>query len=164
MKRRKSKRASSAKAQRRFKRFWGVDVQDVLNFDDGRRGKKTLVGMGISPGVYLTDGPEGRARKKWTVKGRRWVATDAGGRRIFILSRKGARKFGKKPRFVGYARETRYIPYGSVERAGSPKSNRVWVHSHGSDEKGKYPKVYKDAGGNYLYAPGTYKVTSWIYH
>jgi hypothetical protein len=132
--------------------------------EPGHKGRGIyLAGMGVSPGVYLADGPEGKDRKKWVVRGRFIAATDSAGKRIFLLRRKGLKNFGKRPKFVGYAYETHYIPTGSIEKAGSHKSNKHWVHSHNKDENGKRPKVYRDAGGNYLYSPSTYRVTSWIY-
>lgn len=151
-------------AFKRFRKFWGIEAPPRIIAEPGCRKNVTLVGMGRSPGVYLANGVEGRETKRWKVKGAFLAASDAAGRRLFLLRRKGLKRFGQRPKFVGYAYETHYIPTGDIEKAGSHKSNRHWVHEHSKREKGRFPKVYKDAGGNYLYAPGTYRVTKWIYH
>lgn len=152
------------KALSRFRKFWGISTPPTVIAEPGVKKNIVLTGLADTNGVYLADAPEGRETKKWVVRGKFMAATDAAGRRLFILRRKGLKKFGQKPKFVGYARETHYVPTGEIERAGSHKSNRHWVHQHGREEKGRWPKVFKDAGGNYLYAPGTYRVTQWIYH
>lgn len=151
-------------ALRRYKKFWGIPFPPEIVRAPGPN--IALAGMGYTTGIFLADGPEGKARRKWTIKGRRKVYTDPKGKKIIFLSKSkaGWKKLGRKPRFVGWAYKTDYRPTKAIEDAGSHKANTHWTHSHGSDEKGRWPKVYKDEGGNFIYAPGTFKVTDWIYH
>ena len=120
-----------------------------------------LVGMGKSPAVNLADGPN-KASSKRIVRKRHsaLLATDPAGKRMFIIGRRG---LPKKPKltFAGWVPKTEYIPSKDLERSGTPKKYKHWVHSH-EDDHGKWPKVYKDQNGNYHYGRGTYRVTDWI--
>lgn len=163
--RKKAIRSKAAKkTERKFQQFWGIRYAPNVISEPGLKKNVWLAGMGNSPGVFLADAPEGRETKRWKVPGRYLAATNASGNRIYLLRRRGLKKFGQKPKFVGYAFKTDYVPTGAIEKAGSHKSNRRWTHSHGRDERGRWPKVYRDAGGNYIYGPGTYRVTDWIRH
>lgn len=151
-------------ARKKYKQFWGIPypTEIVKTRLGAGRGRKIFVGMGRSPAVVLADGPKGRNARTWKDRKSRIVATDPSGRRIFVLTREWHRKpFGKNLRFVGYAPETHYVPWPGVERAGSFKKGKYWIHKH-DDERGKWPKVFKDSSGNFIYGPGTYTVGTWI--
>jgi hypothetical protein len=92
---------------------------------------------------------------------RRRIAFDTTGRKVFILSNGSQQSFGKNLRFVGFARESHYIPTRDMEKAGSFKKGKYWIHKH-DDEGGRFPKVFKDAAGNFVYAPGTLRIGEWM--
>jgi hypothetical protein len=48
-----------------------------------------------------------------------------------------------------------------MENAGTFKIGKYWVHEH-DDEGGKFPEVYKDGAGNFIYAPGTMRIDEWL--
>jgi hypothetical protein len=150
-------------ALKRYRRFWGIKHPPeirVLNMP-GPQKEMVLVGMGKSPALNLADGPEGRHRRKVRRAHKGIVACDASGRRIYILrTGRGARRRGK-PRFVGYANLLEYLPTKAVERAGSFKRNKHWVHRMG-EEGGTWPKVYMDQNGNYVFSKGSYRVGKWV--
>lgn len=152
--------AEGRKALARYRKFWGIPFPPEIKFLElpGPKSKtKILVGMGKSgKGGKLTDG-----KRDWTPKGTKYVATDASGRRIFLLTGKNSKSAEARLRKVGWAKETHYVPTSRQERAGTFKEGKYWVHRH-DDDGGKYPEVYRDAAGNYVYGPGTYTVTDWI--
>jgi hypothetical protein len=149
------------KGQKKFKSFWGVPVNRVdLMRSPGKT--KVLVSAGSTPGVYLSDCPRERAGcKQWKISGRRRIAFGTSGRRIYILARGSQKNFGKGLKFVGYAARSVYVPTKAIEKAGSFKKNRIWVHEH-KDEGGRFPRVYQDRAGNFIYAPGTLRIGKWM--
>lgn len=158
--------AQGRKALAKFKKFWGLRAPTQIELIEGTKGKaRFLVGMGYSPNVVLASRPNKRGEnvkriKTKKVRGRFAVACDPAGRRIYLIRKKRG-PIGKKLRFVGYAAETHYIPNRRVEKAGSFKRGKHWVHSH-ADEGGRFPKVYRDSSGNFIYGPGTYRIGKWI--
>jgi hypothetical protein len=150
-------------ALKKYRQFWGLPYPvEVTAFDvPGAKKSFRFVSMGRSPRVVLADGPKGRQTRQWSDRKSRVVATDPSGRRIFVLNKKLRGPIGKRLRFVGWAPMTEYIPTVGMERAGSFKAGKYWRHLH-LDEGGKWPKVYKDSSGNYIYGPGTYRVGRWI--
>jgi hypothetical protein len=158
-----SKSRTGKKALARYRRFIGIPVPtNISMIKDGSKGTKYLVGMGRAPVVLLADGPEGKHRKIKKIKGK-WIgATNSAGTRIYLLKKNSRGPVGKNLKFVGYAPETHYVLTPAQEKAGSFKRGKYWVHRHGKEEKGKWPKVYRDSSGNYVYGPGTYRVSDWI--
>ena len=148
------------KALARYKRFWGIMPTEIRTIElPGPKGRtKFLVGMGRAGQGGKIQTEDGRKTK---AKGAKYVACDANGKRIFLLSGKNSSASVSRLRRVGRAEETHYVPTASQERAGTFKRNKYWVHRH-DDEGGKYPVVYRDQAGNYIYGPGTYSVTDWI--
>lgn len=158
--------ARGRKALGKFRKFWGLRAPTKIELLEGTKGStRFLVGMGYSPNVVLAARPNRRGEnvkgiKTKKIRGRFAVACDPEGRRIYLIRKKrGA--IGKRLRFVGYAAETHYIPNRRVEKAGSFKRGKHWVHSH-ADEGGRFPKVYRDSSGNFIYGPGTYRIGKWI--
>ena len=151
-------------ALKRYRAFTGLPYPPeikVLEMPGPKAKTQVLVGMGYSPEVQVADGPEGQAQKVKKIKGKKLLATDASGRRMFVLS--GQNSQAEKPEldFLGYAPETHYILTPGEEKAGTFKRGKYWVHEH-LDEGGKWPKVYKDQAGNIVYGPGTFTVGKWI--
>ena len=151
------------KALARFKKFWGIPLPtSIEEIESGKGRTRFLVGMGRSPVAVLSEGPKqnpGRIRK---VRGSFMVATDTAGKRIYLIRKKNKGKaIGKNLTMVGYAPETHYVPSRAVEKAGSFKRNAYWIHKH-DDEGGRWPRVYKDSSGNFIYGKGTYSVGKWI--
>lgn len=158
------KSAGGRKALARYRKFWGIPYPTAISTVTlPGKGSTTLVGMGVSPKVLVANGPDAKtATKVRTFKGKRIVATNTSGDRIIILNGRGSRKATKrKLRFIGWAPETHYLPTKGMESAGTFKKGKYWVHQH-DDDGGRWPKVYRDQAGNFVYAPGTYKVTDWI--
>lgn len=155
------KLSQTRKGRGKYKQFWGVDP-DHVNIIPAPGKMKVLVSAGTTPGVYLSDCPrDGAGCKQWKVPGRRRIAFDTSGRRIYILAKGSQKNFGKGLKFVGYAHQSVYVPTKAMERAGSHKKNRIWIHRMG-EEGGTWPKVYKDKAGNFIYARGTYRIGKWI--
>jgi hypothetical protein len=152
------------KALARYKKFWGLSHPTEIKTLEipGPRNKTVfLVGMGRSPQVNLANGnSKGAVRKR--VRGKFLAATDAEGKRIFMLSGRSSKDSKARTKFVGYAPETHYIPTDKMENAGTFKKGRYWVHKH-DDDGGAWPVVKKDQAGNFVYEPGTYRVKDWIY-
>jgi hypothetical protein len=145
----------------RYKKFWGIMPTEIKSGElpgGNQRRTKFLVGMGKAGkgGKILTP-----AGSTMTAKGAKLVACDASGKQIILLSGKNSTAPKAKLKEVGVVEETHYIPTSSQERAKTFKRGAYWVHKH-NDDGGKFPKVYKDQAGNYVYGPGTYKVTDWI--
>jgi hypothetical protein len=155
-----TKSESGRKALSKYRKFWGIKYPPLLEEVPGP--KVTLVGAGMTTGVYLTDGTK-KGGREWNVKfkGRRKIAFDPSGRKVFILSSGSQQNFGKNLRFVGHARESHYIPTRDMEKAGSFKKGKYWIHKH-DDEGGRFPKVFKDSAGNFIYAPGTLRINEWM--
>jgi hypothetical protein len=150
-------------ALKRYRRFWGIKHPPTIVRVEmpGPKGSKVLVGMGKSPALNLADGPEGRERRKIRRRHRGIVACDASGRQIFILrTGRGKRGNGRK-RLVGYANILEYIPTRAIEKAGSFKRHKHWIHEMG-EEGGTWPKVYRDEKGNYVFSRGSYRVGKWV--
>lgn len=151
------------KALRKYRSFIGIPHPTAINLiDDGKRGTSFLVGMGTTPLVQIADGPEERHSRIKKLKQRRIVACDVKGRRIYLLKPNARGPIGKKLKFVGYVPETHYVLTKDQEAAGSFKKGKYWVHLHGKEEHGKWPKLYRDSSGNLVYGQGTYRVGDWI--
>lgn len=148
----------------RFKRFWKIGttptLKEVAGYLPGVPKNGTLVGLGYSPAVTLADGPMGKHQRMVRKTHKMELAANSTGKRMYILTGRLPKKRSRL-KFVGYAPQTEYLPYKGVEAAGSDKSRTWWKHEH-SEDGGKWPKVYKDSAGNFIYAPGTYSVGRWI--
>lgn len=152
--------AEGRKAIARYKKFWGIMPTNirVIEMPGPKSKKKFLVGMGRAGKGGKIQGKDGRTTN---AKGAKWVATDADGKQIFLLSGKDSHASKAELREIGKVEETHYVPTVAQEKAGTFKKNKYWVHRH-DDDNGKFPKVYVDQAGNYVYGPGTYSVTDWI--
>jgi hypothetical protein len=151
------------KALKLYRRFWGLRrPPQVQKFEAPgfSGGSTTLVGLGWVPELGIASRRGGHVRR---IKGgRKWrLATDAGGRRLWVFRGRSMRARRPQLKFVGYVAETHYIPTGPEERAGSFKRGRHWVHKH-HEGGGKWPKLYQDQAGNLWYGKGTYRVGKWI--
>lgn len=153
--------AEGRKALARFRKFTGLPFPtDIRIIDMPGVGSRTkyLVGMGRA-------GKGGKIRtedgKTTTAKGAKWVATDASGKRIYLLTGRNSKKTSKRLRKVGQVEETHYVPTAKQEKAGTFKKGKYWVHRH-DDDGGRFPDVFVDDAGNYIYGRGTYSVTDWI--
>lgn len=143
----------------RHRRFWGVPFPTrIVKRGDGQQGMRLLVGLGISPKVVLAEKRGGKAR---FIKGQRTLALDMRSKRLVILNPRRKGGIGRGLRFVGYAPETHYVPSRATERAGTFKKGKYWVHKH-DDDGGKWPRVYRDRAGNFVYGKGTYTVGEWL--
>lgn len=150
------------KGLKKFSRFWTIPLPPEIETDSSLRKNLVLVGAGRTPGVFLASCPrEVPGCKKKVIRGRKRVAFDVNGRKIFILANGSQKNIGKRKKFVGWATRTEYVPTKEIEAAGSDKANRHWVHDH-EDEGGRWPKVFKDAAGNFIYAPGTLRINKWL--
>lgn len=165
-----SKSAGGRKALKKYKKFWGIPYPtNVSQFKipgnlpgaGGRKGKAVLVGMGRSPMIVLANGPKGKATQIRRFRRKGVAAFNINGNRIYLLSGKQSRRKGSKLKFIGWAAETHYVPTGPMEKAGTFKKGRYWVHEH-HESGGKWPKAYVDSAGNVIYGPGTYRITDWI--
>lgn len=152
--------AEGRKALKRYRKFWGLPFPPeikVLELPGPKNKTKVLVGMGkTGKGGKFTDGS-----RDWQPRGTRLAATDADGKRIFLLTGKNSKSADTRLRKVGRVKETHYVPTPDQERAGTFKEGKYWVHRH-DDDGGKYPEVFQDVAGNFIYGPGTYRVTDWI--
>ena len=144
----------------RFKKFWSLKGVPSLKILPGK--KMVLVGMGRSPAVTLADGPSKKQSRKIVRRKHRGIlAASPSGRRMYIIT--SARGIPKKPRLklLGWCPTTEYIPSKDLERSGTPKKGKHWVHQH-TEGGGRWPKIYQDQSGNYHYGRGTYAVSDWI--
>lgn len=152
---------SGKKALARYRRFWGIKHPPTVK-RYGSGGKTTvLVGLGRSPAVSIADGPKGRAKKIRRIRHSGTLATDAGGRRLYILKSRGREPGKKNLKFLGWSPTVEYIPTRAIEKSGSFKRNRHWIHKFG-EEGGSWPKIFKDKNGNYVYSKSSFKVGKWI--
>jgi len=143
----------------RHRKFWGVPFPPrIVKLADGQKGTRLLVGLGVSPKVVLADKRGGKPR---FIKGQRMLALDMRSKRLVILNPRRKGRLGRGLRFVGFAPETHYVPSRATEHAGSFKRGKYWVHKH-DDDGGKWPKVYQDSAGNFVYGRGTYSVGAWL--
>jgi hypothetical protein len=152
------------KALRRYRAMSGLPFPPEIKLVQmpGPKSKKiALAGIGKSPEVQLADGNEYHVRKIKQIRGRGHVATDASGKRIYILRGKNSNATRPSYKFVGHAPETHYVLSPGEEKAGAFKRGKYWVHQH-TDEGGRWPKVYVDQAGNFVYGRGTYSVGKWI--
>lgn len=124
---------------------------------------RVLVGMGRSPYAFLADGSEGKNRGVKKLNGNFLPAATPDGKKIIILSGRNLEEKSGRKKFAGYAPETHYIPTSEMERAGTHKRGKHWVHLHGKEENGKWPKVFVDAAGNLHYGKSTYRMDDWLY-
>lgn len=163
--------AAVKKGRRRFKKFHAIkDARSLEKLQVGRLPKASgyrgiLVGMGISPVLWLSDGSMRKASKKIVqVKEPRYAMTDPAGRKIVLLAMKKS-KLGKAPsgkkQFIGWVPKTRYYPTKKMVKLGSNKANTIWTHDH-NDDGGRWPKAFLDDRGNVIYGSGTYRVQDWI--
>lgn len=157
-----AKTSNGRKALSKYNEFIGFPVPvSVKKFKTPGK-NKYLIGMGRSPVVLIADGPDKRSSKKIRkIKGRWTPAFDASGKRIVILKPRAGKNFGKGLKFIGWVPETHYIMTSKMEKAGSFKKGKYWVHEH-DDDGGSWPKAYQDKEGNILYAKGTYHIDDWI--
>jgi len=147
------------KALSRYKKFWGVMPHElrVVELPGPEKQTRFLVGMGrAGRGKIRTKGG-----KAVSTKGAKMVACDADGRQIILLSGRNSSAPQAKLKEVGVVEETHYVPTAELERSKTFKRNAYWVHKH-NDDGGRFPKVYRDQAGNYVYGRGTYTVTDWI--
>jgi hypothetical protein len=158
-----AKTNTGKKALHKYRQFWGIPhPTDIDEMEDGKSKNTVLVGAGRTTGVYLADTSNYEDKTKtWNIKRAGRIAFDVNGRRVFILSNGSQKNFGKDLKFVGYARETHYIPTGKMEKAGSFKKGKYWIHK-ADDDGGRFPRVYKDKAGNFIYAPGTLRINKWM--
>lgn len=156
------KTKSGRQALKKYRSFIGLPFPtEIKTLDIGPKNKTVFaVGMGRCPLVQVADGPRGKHKKIKKYRGKFTPVFSPDGRRIAILSGR-TKGYGKNVKFVGYAPETHYIMSNDMEAAGSFKRGKYWVHQH-HDEGGRWPKVYRDAAGNFFYGPGTYRVGAWI--
>lgn len=124
---------------------------------------RVLVGMGRSPYAFLADGSEGKNRGVKKLNGNFLPAATPDGKQIIILSGRNLEEKSGRKKFAGYAPETHYIPTSEMERAGTHKRGKHWVHLHGKEENGRWPKVFIDAAGNLHYGKSTYRMDDWLY-
>jgi hypothetical protein len=158
-----AKSRNGKKALSKYRRFIGIPHPTEMRLiGQSSKGKlKYLIGMGRSPAAFIADGPKGAHRKIRKLRGP-WIPSfTSDGKKIILLRASGRGPVGKSLKFVGYAPETHYILTAAQEKAGSFKRGKHWVHKH-DDERGKWPKVYKDSSGNLVYGKGTYHVGAWI--
>ena len=141
-------------------RFWGIPYPpEIVMRKLGKDRKKVFrVCLGISPAVFVAKKRGGRARK---IPGKRHLAFEPKTRRMMILNMDSRGPVGKNLTFLGYAPETHYIPTPAMERTGTFKRGKYWVHKH-DDDGGKWPEVWADSSGNFIYGQGTYKVDRWL--
>lgn len=141
------------KALKLYERFWGLPYPtEIKEFDIPGPKDKTvvMVGMGWNEEAHLADGPEGKDKKHWTLKGKRIPALDADGKKVFLLKGKDSKAAKRKLKKLGYAPKTIYIPTPDMEKAGTKKKKTIWVHHHNKEEGGKYPEVFEDQAGNLI--------------
>lgn len=151
-------------ALRAYELFWGIPYPPEIAVREmgKKRGMKARVCLGVSPAVFIARKRGGKARK---LPGKRRLAFDPVSRRLMILKPKSRGPVGKNLVFLGYAPETHYIPTPAMERTGTFKTGKYWVHKH-DDDGGVWPEVYQDSSGNFIYGKGkgrsTYKVDRWL--
>jgi hypothetical protein len=145
------------KAERRRRLFWGTPYPTEIAEFGGSGRRVPMAGMGRTTEVMIAPKRGARPRR---IRGSWAGAFDSSGRVIYLFTKRG---LPPKPRwrFVGYAAETHYLPTAAIEKAGSHKRGKYWVHEH-ADEGGKWPKVFQDQWGNFRYGKGTYKIGKWI--
>lgn len=143
-----------------FSRFWGVKTPPALNeMPDVPGIPKHLVSLGISPAVTVADGTKRNHSRVFRIVRRGTLAATPDGKRMFILTGKAPKKKGT--RYIGRISQTEYIPHAGIEKSGSFKKGRHWVHEMG-EEGGEWPKAYQDDAKNILYARGSYRIGKWI--
>ncbi len=156
-------RAGGQKAQRLAGRFWGLKrTPEIKVFPNVRGVPKVLAGLGHCGAIVLADGPKGRAKRFRTMKRPGYLASNASGRRMFILKRRQRRSKARGRRFLGYVARTDYYPTQKLEQAGTFKSKTLWQHKMGEHKGGRWPKAYVDGAGNIFFDRSTYKVGKWI--
>jgi hypothetical protein len=149
----------------RYRKFTGLPFPTEILVKEipGPKNKKIpLVGMGKSPGPQL----EGKAKVHGvTGKLPYFVATDARGKRIFLLPPGNVTGEKGRVQYAGKVAETHYVPTPAEEDAGTFKKAKYWVHRH-NDAGGTHPDGFWVTGSNgkrmFVYAPGTYRVGQWI--
>jgi hypothetical protein len=152
--------AQGRSALKAYELFWGIPYPPEIDIRKlGKdRSRATRVCLGISPAVFIAKKRGGKARK---IPGKRRLAFDPRSRRMMVLNMKSKGPVGKNLSFLGYAPETHYIPTPAMERTGTFKTGKYWVHKH-DDDGGKWPEVWVDSSGNFIYGQGTYKVDRWL--
>jgi hypothetical protein len=148
-----------------FNRFWGVrpTAFTVRQLPGPKSKVKIMVSLGRCPALTLANGPKGRATQERRKRLAGCIlACDAAGKRLFVLNKSRRRVRGKGKRFLGWASVVEYIPTRSIERSGSFKSGKHWVHSF-SDDHGEWPKAQEESDGTIALVGGTYRIAGkWL--
>jgi hypothetical protein len=148
-----------------FKRFWGVrpTALTVRSLPGPKSKVKIMVSLGKCPALTLANGPKGSATKEQRKRLSGCIlACDAAGKKLFVKCSRSRRVRGKGKRFLGWASVVEYIPTRSIERSGSFKSGKHWVHSF-SDDHGKWPKAQEESDGTIALVGGTYRIAGkWL--
>jgi len=113
--------ASGRAALSRFRRFWGLKGVPTIKIYTGGS-KKVLVGLGRSPALNVANGSnERRATKKSRRRHKGVLATDARGKRMWII--RSPKGLPEKPvlKFVGWSPATEYVPSVDIEKSGTHK-------------------------------------------
>lgn len=159
------RRKDGRRMLRKFTRFTGLPYPTEIKTVQlpGPKNRSTVLsGMGRSPRALIADGPEGKNSGTKQLRGKFTpVATPDG--KILLLSGRNSKDTKGKKKFAGYAPETHYVPTSEMERAGTFKRGKYWVHLHGKEENGRWPKVFVDSAGNIHYGKSTYRISDWLY-
>ncbi len=142
----KKRRSQSKTAARRYRQFWGVPHEKVTKTGPGR---KVFVSLGRAPAITLASGPKARPGKTKRVRlSRAILLTNISGNRFWIWRKKS--EIGRPVKFLGYAKQTDYMPSASLEKRGTPKAGAWWQHQNG-ETGGNWPRVYEDKNHNLIY-------------
>jgi hypothetical protein len=148
------------RALARYRKFSGLPwpTEILAIHSPGTRQRRTLVGLGRTPQLVIA---KRRGDRPIRIRRNGIVTTNASGKRIIVLSGVDSHERNPRLQFVGFAAETHYHPTRAQEQAGTSKAGKYWVHKH-DEGGGRWPRVYVDQAGNYVYGPGTYRVSNWI--
>jgi len=154
------------KALSRYRKFWGVPYPVELDDYEIPGPNKTvrMVGLGTTPHAYISGKPQGKGGRARRIKGPFLVVADANGKQVMLLrKRKSKQRRGnrRKKKFLGWVPQTDYVPSAALEKAGTFKRGKYWVHKH-DDEGGTWPKAWQDQQGNIIYGPSTLRVDKWM--
>lgn len=160
------RRKDGRQALRKYTQFTGLPYPTeikVVQMPGPKKRSRVLVGMGRSPYAFIADGPQGKSSGTKQLKGRFTPTATPDGKQIILLAGRNSTDGTGKKRFAGFAPETHYIPTSEMERAGTHKRGKHWVHLHGKEENGRWPKVFIDSAGNMHYGKSTYRMSDWLY-
>ncbi len=155
----RSKRGRAA--LKAYELFWGLPFPPeivIRKVKGKKRGRTPLVSLGRSPMLLLSAKRGARPKR---VKWKRDLVYDPLTKRMMILNPRSTGARGLGLQLIGYAPETHYVPTRDMERTGTFKRGKYWVHQH-SDDGGRWPGVFLDTNGNLFYGKGTYKVDRWL--